>query len=401
MFLAQGSRSGCPLTAGDMPVGAIRVLVVDDSVVVRRLVGDALAEDPDIDVVGTAVDGQAAIGKVAMLEPDLITMDIEMPRLDGVATVKKLRDEGCRTPIIMFSTLTAHGANATLDALAAGASDYVTKPANVGSVGQSLDQVRSQLIPRIKALVPRRGTTSIAPPVRRPAGLRPPGAAAVGTAASAVGAAGARSATRPTTPTSPVELVVIASSTGGPEALARVLSQLAPLPVPVAIVQHMPPVFTAQMANRLDRLTRFTVVEATHDAPLQAGTIHVAPGDKHLVVAGSAGGWRTRLTSEPPENFCRPAADVLFRSAAAQAGAGVLGVVLTGMGQDGCLGSEAVVAAGGSVVAQDEATSVVWGMPGAVTNAGLASAVLPLDKIAEAITTRVTQSRSSVLRSIR
>lgn len=363
----------------------IRVLVVDDSVVVRRLVTDALSSDPAIDVVGVAANGQIALTKVEQFAPDLVTMDIEMPVMDGIETVRALRRAGHKMPIIMFSTLTERGAVATLDALAAGATDYVTKPANVGSVQQSLAQVAGELIPRIKAFVPR--------PAGTPRDAARPGAAPSATAprTPAQRLAPDRSAPRPfVLRTRPVHArpraVIIGSSTGGPEALSRVLTGLTmPLPVPVVIVQHMPPVFTRQLAARLDRLGPSTVIEAAGGEDLQRGTVYIAPGDMHLELVRSAGGARTRLQHGPPVNFCRPAVDVMFRSAVEAYGGDLLAVVLTGMGADGRAGCEAVTAAGGTVIAQDEATSVVWGMPGAVATAGLAHAVLPIDEVAGAI----------------
>ncbi len=352
----------------------IRVLVVDDSVVVRKIVTDVLSSDPAIEVVGTAVNGKLAQGKVDALEPDLITMDIEMPEMNGIEAVRAIRARRNRVPIVMFSTLTERGASATLDALSAGANDYVTKPANVGSVAQSMESVREQLIPKIKALTGRP-----AGPVAGAA--RPPAPVA------------ARPPAPRTAPAKAPAVLVIGSSTGGPEALARVLPALpAGLPVPVLLVQHMPPVFTRQFAQRLDRLSALRVVEAADGTPLLPGTVHLAPGDHHLTVRGSGRGATTMLSQGPPENFCRPAVDPLFRSAVTAYDGAVLSVVLTGMGSDGRAGASAVREAGGTVVVQDQATSVVWGMPGAVATAGLADEVLPLDRVAEAITRHLSRA---------
>ena len=349
----------------------IRVMVVDDSVVVRKIVTDVLSADPDIEVVGTAVNGKIAVAKLDQLKPDLVTMDIEMPEMNGIEAVRAIRATRSRVPIIMFSTLTERGASATLDALSAGANEYVTKPANVGSVGQSMESVREQLIPKIKALTGRPVTPG---PARAAAPLPPPPPVAPRTG-----------------PGKKPAVLVIGSSTGGPEALARVLPQLpATLPVPVLMVQHMPPVFTRQFAQRLDRLSPLRVVEAADGSPLVPGTVHLAPGDHHLVVRtqgrGPGASLHTGLNQGPPENFCRPAVDPLFRSVVTAYDGAVLSVVLTGMGSDGRNGAAEVRAAGGTVIVQDQATSVVWGMPGAIAQAGLADEILPLDRIAEAIT---------------
>ncbi|MGY1652290.1 protein-glutamate methylesterase/protein-glutamine glutaminase [Geodermatophilus sp. SYSU D01119] len=357
----------------------IRVLVVDDSVVVRKIVTDVLSSDPSIEVVGTAVNGKLAQGKVDALRPDLITMDIEMPEMNGIEAVRAIRARRNRVPIVMFSTLTERGASATLDALSAGANDYVTKPANVGSVAQSMESVREQLIPKIKALT------------GRPVGLP-------GLAARPVAAVAPRPPAPRTTPHKAPAVLVIGSSTGGPEALAKVIPALpATLPVPVLLVQHMPPVFTRQFAQRLDRLSALRVVEAVDGSPLLPGTVHLAPGDHHLTVRGTGRGAVTMLSQGPPENFCRPAVDPLFRSAVAAFDGAVLSVVLTGMGSDGRAGAGVIRDAGGTVIAQDQATSVVWGMPGAVTQAGLADEVLPLDRVAEAITRHLAPAQARAL----
>jgi two-component system chemotaxis response regulator CheB len=354
-------------------VNPIRVMVVDDSVVVRKIVTDVLSADPDIEVVGTAVNGKIAVAKLEQLKPDLVTMDIEMPEMNGIEAVRAIRATRSRVPIIMFSTLTERGASATLDALSAGANEYVTKPANVGSVGQSMESVREQLIPKIKALTGRPAT---------------PGPARV--AVPVVPVAPVRPAAPRTGPGKKPAVLVIGSSTGGPEALARVLPMLpATLPVPVLLVQHMPPVFTRQFAQRLDRLSPLRVVEAADGSPLHPGTVHLAPGDHHLVVRAHGrsplAGLQTGLNQGPPENFCRPAVDPLFRSVVTAYDGAVLAVVLTGMGSDGRNGAAEIRAGGGTVLVQDQATSVVWGMPGAIAQAGLADEILPLDRVPEAI----------------
>jgi two-component system chemotaxis response regulator CheB len=364
------------------------VLVVDDSVVIRRLVTDSLSRDPDIEVVGFASNGRIALAKVDQLAPDLVTMDIEMPEMNGIEAVRALRRARHTMPIIMFSTLTERGASATLDALVAGATDYVTKPANVGSVQESLTQVADQLIPKIKALVPRRAGGHEAPRASVPgAGAPAAGSAPAPAARAPFSAAPKRTAVPREAPAPhPVRALVIGSSTGGPEALSKVLGGLsAAPPVPVLVVQHMPPVFTRQLAARLDRLGPATVVEATDGQLLEPGTVYIAAGDHHLELRKSAGMLRTAITDGPPVNFCRPSVDVLFRSAVRELGGQLLALVLTGMGADGRTGCEDVVAAGGTVLVQDEATSVVWGMPGAVATAGLAHRILPLGEVTASV----------------
>jgi two-component system chemotaxis response regulator CheB len=341
----------------------ISVLVVDDSVVVRRLIVDALSSNPEIQVAGTAANGRIALTKIEALKPDVVTLDIEMPELDGLATLRELRRKRRMPPVIMFSTLSVAGATATLEALAAGATDFVTKPANVGSMAESQRMIREQLIPKILSLGGRPAAAPAAP-VRRPA--------------------------RPAARTGRIGAITIASSTGGPDALAKVLGALpANLPVAVLVVQHMPPVFTKMFAERLDRSCAVHVVEAADGMLVTAGTVYIAPGDRHLTVAGRAPTATTRLTQGPPENSCRPAADVLFRSVAEVYGGSTLAVVLTGMGLDGRRGVEVLRAGGAEVLAQDQASSVVWGMPGAVVGAGLADAVLPLNEIGGYLTTRL------------
>jgi len=354
----------------------ITVLVVDDSVVMRRLVSDVLASDPGIEVVGTAANGKVALAKIPQLNPDVVTLDVEMPVMDGLETLTALRALYPKLPVIMFSTLTEQGASATLDALERGASDYVSKPANMGSVVASMEAVRAQLIPKIKSLASR--ALQIPDPARSPAPsatvARPP---ALGPAAC-------------------IGVVVIGVSTGGPDAVTTVISALPQdFPVPIVIVQHMPPLFTALFAKRLDNKSSVAVSEARAGDRLAAGTVLIAPGDFHLRLRSDKLGVVAQLDQGTPENYCRPAVDVLFRSAPETFGAGVLAVVLTGMGSDGARGAARIVEAGGSVIVQDAATSVVWGMPGAVVSAGLAAEVLPLGDIARAIQTRVARGRSS------
>ena len=357
----------------------ITVMVVDDSVVMRRLVSDILARDQDIEVVGTAANGKVALAKIPALNPDVVTLDVEMPVMDGLETLTELRKLYPRLPVIMFSTLTERGASATLDALERGASDYVSKPANVGSITASMEAVRAQLIPKIKALAAR----GLSTPVRAPEATR---------------AAPARPAVAPPagSPARHVDVVVIGVSTGGPDALTTLISALpADFPLPIVVVQHMPPIFTALFAKRLDTHSQLHVAEARAGDRLVRGGVLIAPGDFHVRLRADNLGVVAQLDQGTPENYCRPSVDVLFRSAPEAFGASVLAVVLTGMGSDGAKGAARIVEAGGSVIVQDAATSVVWGMPGAVVNAGLAAQVLPLGDLAGAIQSRINRGRTS------
>ena len=369
----------------------ISVLVVDDSVVVRRLVTLALEHHDDIDVVGVAANGQIALGKVEQLRPDVVTMDIEMPEMDGISTVRALRKAGHRMPIIMFSTLTERGAAATLDALAAGATDYVTKPSGHGSVGEAVTRVSEELVPRILALAGARRRTG-----RTTAGGEQPGTTARTSAAPPVPQRGpGQVKLLPTPERGTVRAIVVGSSTGGPEALSHLLRGLpAPLPVPMVVVQHMPPVFTRQLAARLDRIGPSTVVEAAGGEVLAPGTVYIAPGDQHMEVVRSGTSVKTKLHQGPPVNYCRPSVDVLFDSAASAFAGDQLALVLTGMGADGRGGVSKILAAGGRVLVQDEETSVVWGMPGAVATGPGAHGVLPLDEIAPALVRAVSRGGS-------
>ena len=358
----------------------VNVLVVDDSAVIRRLVSTVLDGDRDIHVIGTANNGAIALERIAALSPDLVTLDVEMPVMDGLTALREIRRRWPTLPVIMFSTLTERGASATIDALLSGASDYVTKPSNVGSFAAGVEAVKEQLVPKIKALCHRTlasGGSAVASVAPRP----------TTTSTTPIVRASDPSLAKRATRTHRPEILVIGASTGGPDALCTVLRDIpANFPVAIAIVQHMPPLFTKMFAERLDRTSPLTVREAVGGEELRPGTVWVAPGDHHLELRREGGVVKTHLSSAPPENYCRPAVDVLFRSAAGIYGGGVLACVLTGMGHDGGVGSKAIVAAGGSVIVQDERTSVVWGMPGTVATAGSAGAILPLDRIADALT---------------
>lgn len=349
----------------------IRILIVDDSVVIRKLLSETLSADSSLEVVGTASDGRIGLTKIAQLHPDLVTLDVEMPVMNGLETLAELRKLYPKLPVVMFSTLTEHGASATLDALSLGASDYATKPSNTGSPELAMVAIRAELIPKIKALCAgqiKKVTTILPPrpaaPVRRPLHRR-------------------------------IEMVAIGTSTGGPNALAEVLPQIPKnFPVPVVLVQHMPPIFTRLLADRLAAHCEIPVHEASAGMIVSPGHAWIAPGNYHMTLKRAGTGWRLELNQDPPENSCRPAVDVLFRSVAEACGAQALAVVMTGMGSDGVIGAQCIRQKGGEVIIQDEASSVVWGMPGLVYAAGQADAVYPLNQLGQEITRRVLQSRA-------
>jgi two-component system chemotaxis response regulator CheB len=348
-------------------VGKKRVFLVDDAVVARSTLSLAIARDRDLEVAGTAVNGRVALAKFASLKPDLVLLDIEMPDIDGLETVRELRKIDSRVPIIMFSSLTERGAAVTLEALSLGATDYVAKPSNV-DMKATLEAIAQELIPKIRALC-----------------RLPESQAGSGWIT--------KSKVQPHVPVSPVrrsvapaQLVAIGSSTGGPDALARVFPLLpANLKVPVVIAQHMPPIFTAMLAARLSSKSAVPVRECVSGERLAAGCAVIAPGDFHMVVAEENGAVCLRTNQGPKENYCRPSVDVLFRSIAHLYGPRTLAVVLTGMGQDGLKGCEILRGLGARIYVQDEASSVVWGMPGLVARSGFADKILPLDQVAAEI----------------
>jgi two-component system, chemotaxis family, protein-glutamate methylesterase/glutaminase len=347
------------------PGDRIRVMVVDDSVVIRRLVTQALEQDATIEVVGTASNGAIGLQRIPQFSPDVITLDIEMPDMNGLEMLRRIRREYPQLRVIMFSTLTERGAAVTLEALTLGADDYVTKVSNEGSLDRSMARLRDEMIPKIKQFFRVAGQSAAAAPP------------ADGSAVPAVGA-------RPIAPSLKLrpKVVVIGVSTGGPTALAAMLPSLpASFPLPILLVQHMPPLFTRLLAERLNAACQLTVEEASDGDPVEAGKILIAPGDFHMKVAPRGGVIRICLDQSPRQNSCRPAVDALFVSAVELFGGAVLAVVLTGMGQDGLHGVRLLKARGARVLVQDEASSVVWGMPGAVVNAGLADRVLALDEL--------------------
>lgn len=372
----------------------LRVLAADDSAVMRgimrtlfqRHAESGRSELPKMELIGVARDGVECLESVEALGPDVLVLDLEMPRLNGLDVLDRLRSKKQLLPVIMCSSHTEKGARATLDALMRGASDYVMKPTAQRDFESALSSLSNQILPKIAALAsdkkPRRDTSD---------------SRSKRDTYNEMGR-------RHDAPSSPVEVVVIGVSTGGPAALEYLLPRLASdLPVPVLIVQHMPKLFTNVLAERLDRCSGLRVEEAYHGQVLRPGTVLLAPGDSHMEVApqlfstwGDARrprGARVRLHDQEPRNHCRPSADYLFWSAARMYGAGTLALVLTGMGSDGLDGAREVYERGGVVLAQDEATSAVWGMPGRVTEAGITQATLPLDALAREVNQRVNAGR--------
>ena len=345
-----------PPASGD----TLRVMLCDDSETTRAILRRLIESEPGIRVVHQAADGRAALDALAASRPDVVLLDLEMPVMDGMTALPLILKAAPRAAVIVASALTQRGAKAAIAALAAGAADYVPKPQ--GAAGGAADPTfKAELIAKIRgwARMKRRETIGAARPAAPPR-------------------VGAPSRFRPA-------LVAIGSSTGGPQALAALVKRMPRLSVPVVLVQHMPAGFTTMLAEHLGRIGPHRCAEAMDGEALEPGRIHVAPGDRHLLVEASPAGLRARLTTDPPVNFCHPAVDPMLRSAVSAVGGRLLAVILTGMGHDGLEGCRAVAAAGGTVLAQDEPSSVVWGMPGAVARAGLPALLGPPEALAERI----------------
>jgi two-component system chemotaxis response regulator CheB len=368
--------------------GRTRVLIVDDSAVMRSLLRSVVASGDGLEVAGTAADGAAALTAIATERPDIVLLDVEMPVLDGLATLRQLRAQNFKMPVIMCSSLTQRGAAVTIEALASGASDYVAKEPSLAGRGEALRTLARDLLPKIYALTRTPGAAS----------AQHPPAFSVGPPSNpALSAAQHLPFVPPALP--PPAIVAIGVSTGGPSALDALLSGLpADFPLPILVVQHMPEVFTRLFADRLARSCRLHACEASESAPVTPGTIYIARGNWHMEVVASARSGippTLHLNQEPPENHCRPSVDALFRSVAKVYGSAVLAVVLTGMGYDGLAGARVIRAQGGSVLVQDQATSTIWGMPGAIAQAGLAHKVLPLAAIAPEIIRMAARSSAA------
>ncbi|MBB4632896.1 protein-glutamate methylesterase/protein-glutamine glutaminase [Sphingosinicella soli] len=343
---------------------AVRVLLVDDSGVSRALMTRWLHDDPQIRVVTTASNGADAIEAAKAHPVDVIVLDVEMPRMDGIAALPRLVEAAPGARILMASTITTRGARVTFQALNLGATDAIAKPRSGWATAAGPD-FRDEFVRKVRAL------GEIERPRHAPRRV-PPEAAA--------------SYTRAEPSRAVPQAIAIGASTGGPNALFELIEQLPkPVRVPIIVTQHMPPTFTAILAEHIARRSGLQAFEASHRMPVQPGVVYVAPGGRHMEVARTGAAVRLLLTDAEPENFCRPSVNPMLRSAAAVWGAATLGVMLTGMGSDGLEGARAIVAAGGTMLAQDQASSVVWGMPGAVVKAGLAAEMLPISGLASAI----------------
>ena len=371
-----------PVSSNNAIGRRIRVMIVDDAVVVRGLFGRWVEAEPDLEVVASLRTGREAVNQVERADPDVVVLDVDMPELDGIAALPLLLEKKRDLVVIMASTLTRRNAEISLKALSLGAADYIPKPASNREVTGS-PSFRRDLIEKIRQLGLRSKRLRFGNLRARVPGTEAPAALPPKLRASA-----AQPITLRPLPATAPRVLVIGSSTGGPQALNTIVTQIGSVldRAPVLITQHMPPTFTTILAEHLARLTKRPAREAVEGEEVNAGTIYLAPGGRHMSVVRRDGIAVIALDDGPLVNFCKPAVDPLFSSAAEVWGPKVLGLVLTGMGSDGLRGAQAIAAAGGSILAQDEPTSVVWGMPGQVAHAGLCSAVLPLDEIAPRLT---------------
>jgi two-component system chemotaxis response regulator CheB len=366
-----------------------RVMVVDDSAVIRGLLTRFLEADPEISVVASVSNGQMALARLDRHDVEIIVLDIEMPVMDGMTALPLLLRKKPGVRVLMASTLTRKNADISLRALAMGAADYVTKPTSTSKI-HSTDDFKRELTEKVKAIAEAgRGGRRAAP---KPAGARP-AALLESSAPQRPSLAPARRIVLRREPIQRPDMIAIGSSTGGPQALFKLFGDLGGhVPQPILITQHMPATFTSLLAGHISRASSAECTEATDGEAIVPGHIYLAPGDFHMLAERTESGKVIRLTKAERENFCRPSVDPMLRSLAAIYGPRLLVLILTGMGSDGCKGAEAVVAAGGSVIAQDEETSVVWGMPGAVASAGMCSAVLALSDIAPYVRKLVVRS---------
>lgn len=380
--------AGNSATTGSREAGPLRVMIVDDSVVIRGLISRWVGAEHDMEVAASLRTGLEAVNQIERINPDVAVLDIEMPELDGISALPRLLAKKRDLIIIMASTLTRRNAEISFKALSLGAADYIPKPESTREVSAA-DIFHHDLIEKIRHLGARlRRRPAVASPPLAPASPAPaqrspaarPAAPAPATSLYPQSASGIT--TRPFSSQAP-KVLLIGSSTGGPQALMALVTELGPVidRVPVLITQHMPPTFTTILAEHLARSSRRPAAEAVDGEPVKPGRIYLAPGGKHMRVARSGVDTVIALDDGPAVNFCKPAVDPLFTSAIDIWHGAILSVILTGMGSDGMRGGKDIVAAGGNVIAQDEASSVVWGMPGAAANAGICAAILPLNQI--------------------
>jgi two-component system chemotaxis response regulator CheB len=375
---------------------AVKVLVVDDMVLFRKVVSEALASLPDVEVVGTAGNGKAALARIEALQPDLMTLDLEMPEMDGLEVLRTLKAKGLNVDCIVLSGMSVKGGELTIKALELGAFDFITKPSG-GTLQQNRERIRADLAPIVKAYAHRlevhkilKGQPPVPAPVLAPASApaAPPAPAASPRPESAADLSAAGSRMRHLAARAKPEIIVLGISTGGPNTLARMLPELpADLGAPVLIVQHMPPNFTRSLAESLDAKCALKVKEAEDGEAARAGVVYIAPGGRHMKLAPLADSSQKiiRITDDPPENNCRPSVDTLFRSVALHFPGRALAVIMTGMGNDGTLGLKLLKRGGCPTIAQDEASCVVFGMPREAIQAGVIDVVAPLERIAAEI----------------
>jgi len=349
----------------------IRVLIVDDSALVRSLLSDILSADRSIEVVGVAGDAHVAREKIKSLNPDVLTLDVEMPKMDGITFLRNLMRLR-PMPVVMVSSLTERGADVTLDALAIGAVDYLSKPkidlaATLKDYGEELiEKIKTAAKASVRALDPRRAATIAARPAHNADAVIP-------------------KARAPKQLRTTDRIIAIGASTGGTEAIKEVLMRLPPDAPGVVIAQHIPKAFSTPFARRMNDCSQVTVCEAEDGQQVLAGHVYIAPGDRHLMVVRDGARYVCRLDDGVPVNRHKPSVDVLFRSIAQNAGGNAIGVLLTGMGKDGARGLKEMLDAGSRTIAQDEATSVVWGMPGEAVSQGAAQHVVPLESVASKV----------------
>ena len=371
--------SGAPPSSAAADNNPVRVMVVDDSAVIRGLITRIVEADPNLNVVASVSDGQRAVDRLAKSEIDVIILDIEMPVMDGLTALPELLKTDPDIKVIMASTLTLRNADISMKAMQLGAADYIPKPTASGEIN-GRDEFGRVLIEKVRSLGQARRRR------RRPIAAK---AAAAKPTSAGWSRPGQEIALRPVSKVKP-RVLAIGSSTGGPQALFKLLGDLAGrISLPVLVTQHMPATFTTILAQHIAQNTSWSSAEATDGQTIEPGCVHVAPGDFHMIAEMRGDKPSLRLSTDAPENFCRPAVDPMLRSLSDIYGSAMLTVILTGMGSDGLKGSQYVVEKGGTIVAQDEATSVVWGMPGAVASNGVCSAVLPLDDLANCVVSLV------------